>query len=300
MRIDLHTHSRVSDGTQTPTELVAAAHEAGLDVIGLTDHDITAGWAEAVHEAERLGIGLVRGIEISTRHRGRGVHLLAYLPDPDNPALVAELGRIIEGRESRVPGMLARLRALGIPATEEALAEVAGDTAATGRPHVADLLVRLGAVADRDEAFATLLSPGMPAYVDRYAADLTSMIGIVRAAGGVPVVAHPWGRGSAAVLDRAAIEALAAAGLAGLEVDHLDHDDEQRAALRGIATDLGLIITGSSDHHGTGKVAHHLGVCTTAPAQLERILETAAGLGSPTPLVGRGRQDLVHPEGAGR
>lgn len=287
MRIDLHTHSRVSDGTQTPTELVAAAHEAGLDVVALTDHDITAGWAEAVAEAERLGIGLVRGIEVSTRHRGRGVHLLAYLPDPDDAALVAELGRIIEGRESRVPGMLGRLRALGIPATEEALAEVTGDTRATGRPHVADLLVRLGVVADRDEAFARLLSPGMPAYVDRYAADLVTMIGIVRTAGGVPVVAHPWGRGSAQVLDRAEIGALADAGLVGLEVDHLDHDAEQRAALRGIAGDLGLVVTGSSDHHGTGKVQHHLGACTTAPDQLERILQTAAALGSPTRLVGR-------------
>ncbi len=287
MRIDLHTHSRVSDGTQTPTDLVAAAHEAGLDVVGLTDHDITAGWAEAAVEAERLGIGLVRGIEVSTRHRGRGVHLLAYLPDPDDAGLVAELGRIIAGRESRVPGMLARLRALGIPATEEAFAEVAGDTAATGRPHVADLLVRLGVVADRDEAFARLLSPGMPAYVDRYAADLVTMIGIVRTAGGVPVVAHPWGRGSARVLDRTEIGALADAGLVGLEVDHLDHDAEQRATLRAIAGDLGLVVTGSSDHHGTGKVQHHLGVCTTAPDQLERILETAAALGSPTPLVGR-------------
>ena len=154
MRIDLHTHSRVSDGTQTPTDLVRAAADAGLDVVAITDHDITAGWAEAAEAAEDAGIGLVRGIEISTRYRGSAVHLLAYLPDPDDPMLVAELGRILEGRGARVPAMLARLRALGHPgATEEALAEVAGDTEATGRPHVADLLVRLGAVTDRDEAF---------------------------------------------------------------------------------------------------------------------------------------------------
>jgi predicted metal-dependent phosphoesterase TrpH len=202
VRIDLHTHSRVSDGTQPPAELVRSAVEAGLDVVGLTDHDNTAGWAEAASAADAAGIALVRGIEISTRFRGSGVHLLAYLPDATDPALVAELARIVAGRDDRVPAMLARLRALGIAgATEEALAEITVDAAATGRPHVADLLVRLGAVRDRDQAFEEYLSQGRPAYVDRYAAELTRMLGLVTGAGGVPVVAHPWGRASAAVLD---------------------------------------------------------------------------------------------------
>ncbi|GAA1501690.1 PHP domain-containing protein [Nocardioides humi] len=290
MRIDLHTHSSVSDGTASPADLVRAAATAGLDVVALTDHDTTAGWDEAVAAAEESGIGLVRGIEVSTRFRGAPVHLLAYLPDADDQALQAELGRIVAGREERVPAMLARLRELGVPATEEALAEVSPGNRVTGRPHVADLLVRLGAVADRDEAFARYLADDGPAYVDRYAADLTTMIGLVTAARGVAVVAHPWGRGSAAVLDDGAFAVLADAGLAGIEVDHLDHDARARGGLREIAGRLGLVVTGSSDHHGTGKTGHHLGCETTAPAQLERILDRAASLRSPTTLAGKARR----------
>ncbi len=287
MRIDLHTHSRISDGTQAPADLVRAAAAAGLDVVALTDHDITAGWDEAAVAAEAAGIALVRGIEISTRFRSRGVHLLAYLPDPTDDALVTELRRILDGRDARIPTMLALLRGLGIDgATEEALAEITVDAGATGRPHVADLLVRLGVVADRDQAFTEYLSLGRSAYVNRYAAELVTMIGIVTAARGVPVVAHPWGRGSSDVLDEDAFAKLASAGLFGIEVDHLDHDADQRARLRAIAERLGLAVTGSSDHHGTGKVDHHLGVETTAPDQLALILARAAELGSPTALVG--------------
>jgi len=285
--IDLHTHSRVSDGTASPRELVHAAADAGLDVVALTDHDTTLGWDEAAAAAAEAGIGLVRGIEISTRHHDAGVHLLAYLPDPADAALQAELARIVQGREDRVPTMLARLRDLGVPATEEALAASAGGSEITGRPHVADLLVRLGVVRDRDQAFAEYLSDGGPAFVDRYAADLVEMIALVRGAGGVPVIAHPWGRGSAHVLDEPAIVVLKEVGLAGLEVDHLDHDPHTRDRLREIAGRLDLVVTGSSDHHGTGKTGHDLGCETTAPHQLERILDLAASLGSPTTIVGR-------------
>lgn len=287
MTIDLHTHSRVSDGTASPRELVHAAAAAGLDVVALTDHDTTLGWDEAAAAATDAGIGLVRGIEISTRFRDAGVHLLAYLPDAADAALQAELARIVQGREDRVPAMLARLRDVGIPATEEALAASAGDSEVTGRPHVADLLVRLGVVRDRDQAFAEYLSDGGPAFVDRYAADLVAMISLVRGAGGVPVIAHPWGRGSAHVLDEPAIVVLKKAGLAGLEVDHLDHDPHTRDRLRAIAGRLDLVVTGSSDHHGTGKTGHDLGCETTAPDQLARILDLAATLGSPTTIVGK-------------
>ncbi|WP_435768901.1 PHP domain-containing protein [Nocardioides sp. SYSU DS0651] len=289
MRIDLHTHSSVSDGTEPPADLVRAAAAAGLDVVALTDHDTTAGWDDAAAAAAQVGVGLVRGIEISTRHRGSGVHLLAYLPDARDPVLGAELERIVAGREQRVPAMLARLRALGIPVSEETLAEVSEGNQVTGRPHVADMLVRLGAVRDRDEAFARLLSQGQPAYVDRYAPELVDMIGVVTAARGVAVVAHPWGRGSHDLLDEPELAVLAEAGLAGIEVDHLDHDQSQRARLRDIAGRLGLVVTGASDHHGTGKVGHALGCETTAPEQLDRILARAAELGSPTALVGRDR-----------
>lgn len=286
MQIDLHAHSSVSDGTVPPADLVRAAAAAGLDVVALTDHDTTAGWDEAAAVASETGVGLVRGIEISTRYRGSGVHLLAYLPDPSDHPLQSELDRIVGGRQDRLPTMMDRLRNLGIPATAEALAEVSGGNEVTGRPHVADMLVRLGVVRDRDEAFARFLAEGGPAYVDRYVPELEDMLRLVTAARGVSVVAHPWGRGSQDALDDGAFAALRDAGLDGVEIDHLDHDASKRARLREIAGALDLIVTGSSDHHGTGKVGHDLGCETTAPEQLERILDRAAALGSPTGLVG--------------
>ncbi len=290
MRVDLHTHTRASDGTQSPEELVEAAAAAGLDVLGLTDHDTADGWAEAERAADAAGIALVRGMEISTRLDGRGVHLLAYLPDPTYPPLVALLDKVLEGRNDRVPAVLERLRTVGIDLTEEDVARVSGDAAASGRPHIADALVARGVVRDRDEAFARLLNPGMPGYVDRYAAPLRETIEVVTAAGGVTVVAHAWGRRIARIPDAAAIAELAELGLAGLEVDHQDHDERARAELRGIARDLDLVVTGSSDHHGTGKVGHDLACNTTDPEELERLLalaadaRRAAGRDAPEPL----------------
>lgn len=276
MRIDLHTHSRASDGTQSPAELVRAASTAGLDVVGLTDHDTAGGWAEAAGAATSVGITLVRGMEISTRHNGRGVHLLAYLPDPTYPPLAEELTRILAGRDSRVPAMLARLRELGIDIDESDVRRTAGDASATGRPHVADALVALGAVADREEAFARYLGAGRPAYTNRYATSLVEMVDIVAGAGGVSVVAHPWGRHQRTSLDETDLAVLAVRGLAGIEVDHQDHDPDAREALRAIARTLGLVATGSSDHHGAGKSGHELGCNTTDPSQFDRLLELAA------------------------
>jgi predicted metal-dependent phosphoesterase TrpH len=275
VRIDLHAHSRVSDGTQSPAELVRAALAAGLDALALTDHDTADGWQEAAVTAAEVGLTLVPGLEISTWHRGRGVHLLAYLPDPAYPPLVAELDRILAGRDSRVPAMVDRLRALGIDLSPDDVGRAAGEAAATGRPHVADALVGLGVVADRDEAFARYLGAGRPAYVDRYAAPLGEMVDLVAAAGGVSVVAHPWGRHERGSLDEAALAELAARGLAGVEVDHEDHDPPTRDALRAVARNLDLVPTGSSDHHGAGKSGHELGCNTTHPDAFARLLELA-------------------------
>ncbi|MCW2845788.1 MAG: hypothetical protein JWN22_3704, partial [Nocardioides sp.] len=225
MRIDLHTHSRASDGTQTPGDLVRAGAEAGLDVLAITDHDTAAGWPEAEAAAREAGIDLVRGMEISTRHDGRAVHLLAYLPDPTYPPLVDELAKVLDGRSARLPAMLERLRELGVDIHSDDVHRVAGGTAATGRPHVADALVDLGLVRDRSEAFARYLNPGRPAHANRYAASLETMIRVVAEAGGVTVIAHPWGRHAGQERpDEATIAALASTGLAGLEVDHQDHD----------------------------------------------------------------------------
>ena len=294
MRIDLHTHSRASDGTQAPEELVHAAAAAGLDVVALTDHDSADGWDEAAAAAVAAGISLVRGMEISTRHSGgRGVHLLAYLPDPTYPPLMAELDRILGGRDARVPVMLQKLRECGIEIDATDVRRVAGATTATGRPHVADALVALGAVRDRDEAFAKYLSAGRPAYVDRYATPLAEMVEIVAGAGGVSVIAHPWGRHERTTLDESALAELADKGLAGIEVDHQDHDEEERRDLRAIARNLGLVATGSSDHHGIGKVGHELGCNTTDPEEFARLLElaraSATRSGRPAPDMVNGR-----------
>ena len=275
MRIDLHTHSNRSDGTDNPAELIANAVAAGLDVVALTDHDSTAGWDEAEQAAMETGrIELVRGIEISTKLEGKSVHLLGYAFDPTDTALLAELERVLQGRNGRLPMIIAKLRALGIDITAAEVDARAHRAKASGRPHVADVLVDKQVVASRDEAFDLYLMPGRPGYVERYAADLVGAIGLVKAAGGKTVLAHPWSRGSDRVLTPGRIAELATLGLDGLEVDHNDHSPEARERLRQLARELGLIRTGSSDYHGTGKSAEFsLGCHTTPRDQLERLLD---------------------------
>lgn len=273
VRIDLHTHSNRSDGTDTPTELVENAKAAGLDVVALTDHDTTIGWDEAEKAAERVGIRLVKGIEVSTRIQHTSVHLLGYDFDPDDVPLLEELGRVLDGRNGRVPKMVAALQRAGIDITEAEIVAKAGDAEASGRPHVADVLVDKGVVADRKQAFDTLLSPGQPGYVGRYAVDTDEGITLVKAAGGKAVLAHPWSRGSHRVLTPERIAELVEIGLDGLEVDHADHTDEDRETLTKIAAAHGLVVTGSSDYHGTGKGAEfRLGANTTRPEELEKLL----------------------------
>ena len=293
VRIDLHSHSDRSDGTTPPATLVEHAHDVGIDVLGITDHDTTEGWQEAAVAAERLGVSLVPGIEVSCRYAGRGVHLLAYLPDPTYPPLLEELDRILEGRRARLPATLAKLRQLGLDIDADDVRRAAGGAVALGRPHVADALVTKGVVRDRKEAFDTLLGTGGPAYVDRYAAELVKMIGTVAAAGGVPVLAHPWAaRQRNEALDASGLGRLAALGLAGLEVDHQDHDPATRERLRSLARELDMVATGSSDYHGAGKADHEMGCNTTAPHEYERLLQlardAAARAGRRTPsVVGR-------------
>jgi 3',5'-nucleoside bisphosphate phosphatase len=273
--IDLHTHSRASDGTQAPAEVMQRARHAGLDVIGLTDHDSAAGWDEAALAAGQVGITFVPGMEISTKLDGAGVHLLAYLPDPTYPPLVDELTKILAGRTGRLPAMLRQLREAGVDITEsEVLAQV-GEAPAIGRPHIADVLVRKGVVADRSEAFRDWLSWGRPGYVVRYATPTADMVRIVTDAGGAAVIAHPWGRGSRRVLDSTTLEQLVGAGLIGIEVDHQDHSDPDRAALRELAAHLDLVATGSSDYHGDGKVDHDLGCNVTRPDEFDRLMDRA-------------------------
>jgi predicted metal-dependent phosphoesterase TrpH len=290
VRIDLHAHSDRSDGTDSPGELVRRAREAGVDVLALTDHDTAEGWAEASAAAALAGVGLVPGIEISCKHAGHGVHLLAYLPDPGYRPLADELGRVLDGRTARLPAILDALRGVGIDIDAADVRRLAGETVATGRPHVADALVDMGVVRDRDEAFARFLGPRGPAYVKRYGAPLVEMIGIVARAGGVTVLAHPWAeRHNHDALDEAGLAELKDAGLAGLEVDHQEHSPGARERLRAIARDFDLVVTGGSDYHGRGKVDHDVGCNTTEPHEFERLMglagQAAAGSGRVTPQV---------------
>jgi len=275
VRIDLHTHSSRSDGTEPPAELVRLAREAGLDVVAITDHDTTAGWDEAAAAADGVGIELVRGMELSTRHGGRSVHLLAYLTDPTDTDLLAETERVVAGRRERVPALLEKLTAAGFELTAEDIERATPPGAVTGRPHIADALVARGVVATRDEAFATVLGPNGPGFVRRYATPLLDAIDLVSRAGGVSVLAHPWARSSRQVLDPETVARLRDAGLTGLEVDHQDHDRDARAGLRGVAEELGLVVTGSSDWHGAGKADHELGCNTTDPEQYARLRAAA-------------------------
>ncbi len=267
MRIDLHTHSSISDGTDTPAELALKAQQAGLDVVALTDHDTFAGLDEAVAEGQRLGLTVLRGMELSCSRQGHSVHLLAYGADPAAPALDAELEKVRGGRMGRLDGVLQRLAELGVPVSEEQVLAEMGNSPSMGRPHIADAMVKAGHVRDRTEAFDRFLADGGPAHVPRYGIEIQRGIDLVHEAGGVAVIAHPWGRGRESVLPPEFLAELAAEhGLDGIEVDHHDHDLETRARLRQLAADLGLLATGSSDYHGTGKLDHDLGSNTTDPA----------------------------------
>ena len=278
--IDLHTHSSASDGTEPPAVVVEQAAREGLTAVALTDHDTTRGWAEAADAARASGIRLVPGIEVSCTRRYQSIHLLAYLPDPDDPDLVAELERARESRDTRLDRMVALMAADGIPVTVEAVRAQVEPGATVGRPHIADALVAAGVVPHRDEAFARWLGNRSPYYVSHYAPDPVVAVRVVRAAGGVPVIAHPWSGTRGRVVPDALVEEMAAAGLAGLEVHHRDHTPDAVRHLGSLARALGLLATGSSDYHGEGKV-NRLGEHTTDPV----VLEAIEGLGTGTSVV---------------
>lgn len=276
MRIDLHTHSTASDGTQSPAALIAEAKAAGLDMVALTDHDTTAGWEEAVDAALHEGISLVRGIEISCSRDHRSIHLLGYLPNPDDPRLAIELARARDSRVTRMDRMIERMAEDGIPVTVAEVRAQVAPGATLGRPHLADALVAKGVVADRDEAFRELLHDGSRYYVGHYAPDPVTAIRLVRGAGGVPVLAHPFAIRTATISDEM-VEELAAAGLAGLEAHHRDHEPAEVERAVRLAGQHRLVVTGSSDYHGTGKL-NRLGEHTTTARQWSRIVEQSSGV----------------------
>ncbi|SDN72299.1 hypothetical protein SAMN04487981_106304 [Streptomyces sp. cf386] len=275
MRIDLHTHSTASDGTDTPAELVRNAAAAGLDVVALTDHDTTRGHAEAI-AALPQGLTLVTGAELSCRIDGISMHMLAYLFDPEEPALLAERELVRDDRVPRAKGMIAKLNELGVPVTWEQVLRIAGD-GSVGRPHVASALVELGVVPTVGDAFTEdWLADGGRAFVEKHETDPFEAIRLVKAAGGVTVFAHPAASKRGRTVPESAIAELASAGLDGIEVDHMDHDPDTRARMRGLAKELGLLATGSSDYHGSRKTCV-LGEYTTDPEVYGEITRRATG-----------------------
>ncbi|MGX5184313.1 PHP domain-containing protein [Streptomyces avermitilis] len=288
MRIDLHTHSTASDGTDTPAELVRNAGAAGLDVVALTDHDSTRGHAEAI-AALPEGLTLVTGAELSCRLDGVGMHMLAYLFDPEEPGLLAERELVRDDRVPRAQGMITKLQELGVPVTWEQVARIAGD-GSVGRPHIASALVELGVVESVSDAFTPeWLADGGRAYVEKHELDPFDAIRLVKAAGGVTVFAHPAASKRGRTVPESAIGELAAAGLDGIEVDHMDHEPATRARLRGLAADLGILATGSSDYHGSRKTCV-LGEFTTDPEVYGEITRRATGA---FPVPGTGGSDFA-------
>ncbi len=274
MRIDLHTHSTVSDGTESPADVMRSAHAAGIDVVALTDHDSMAGLEDAGEMAAALGMNFVPGIEVSCRHSGVSIHLLAYWPDPSNDEIIAMLGLTRDARVDRAKEIVRRIGADYPLAWDDVLAQ-SGDADTVGRPHIADALVERGVFASRDDAFAQVLAGNSAYYVPHYAPDVLDAVRTFGATGAVTVFAHPGADGRGKVVPTSVIELMADAGLVGLEVEHRDHSEPQRDRLARIAQRLGLVHTGASDYHGTGKL-NRLGENVTSDAAL-RQLQDARG-----------------------
>ncbi|MCM3331619.1 PHP domain-containing protein [Kocuria palustris] len=281
MKIDLHTHSSASDGTQRPGEVIRSAAEAGLDVVALTDHDTTAGWEEAAEAAREHAVAFVPGTEVSCQtDDGISVHLLSYLQDPQDRALDEVMQRARRSRRTRAERMV-ELIAEDYPISwEQVLDQVVGD-ATVGRPHIADALVAAGIAQTRSEAFSTVLHPRSGYYVGHYAPDPVTAVRLVRQAGGVPVMAHPLARVRGRTVGQEVFDAMIEAGLAGLEIAHRDNPPEARAVLSQMAAEHDLIVTGSSDYHGSGK-PNELGENLTSEQSLRRIMAEA---GSGTQVV---------------
>ena len=275
MKIDLHTHSTASDGTDSPAELVRLAAVAGLGVVAITDHDTTRGWAQAA-TALRPGMTLVPGAEISCQFERAGqptipMHLLAYLFDAANVELDQRLTGLCDDRVERAQRMVQLMADDGISVSWPEIRDAAGG-GTIGRPHLARALVAAGVVDSVNAAFAGPLSWRSPYYVVKGDIPVLETISLVRAAGGVCVFAHPRRRGRH--VDDEGIAELAAAGLHGIEVDHPDHDPQARLELGALAVDLGLVRTGSSDYHGTNK-STVIGACTTAPEEFLALVDAA-------------------------
>lgn len=277
MSFDLHTHSTVSDGTEPPADVMARAARAGLSGIALTDHDSTAGWAEAAQAAETYGMGFIPGMEITTKTpAGISVHMLSYLHDPDDAALLQAITDARTSRMERARHICQRL-AEDLPITWDDVQAQVSPGATVGRPHLADALVAVGVCRDRAEAFGSYLHPGTKYYVGTQNISPVEAIQLVRQAGGVPIIAHAMASARGRTVSHDELEDMVEAGMAGVEIYHRDNPESGRSLLRELARRHDLIITGSSDYHGEAGKPNQLGENTTDVDQLRRILQQATG-----------------------
>lgn len=269
---DLHTHTVFSDGTTTPEDNVRAAAALGLEGLGITDHDTTAPFERALAAADATDLEVVLGTEFSAEHEGRSVHVLGFWIDPGYAPLADELARLRDERLNRARRIVERFLTLGVPVSFERVLALAGD-APIGRPHIAQAVVETGAASSTREVFDRYLADGGPAYVEKHAVDPMRAVELLVGACGVAVLAHPglYGRREEQEgIDDGLVEAMAAAGLAGIEADHPDHTDAQRSRYRDLALGLGLAVTAGSDFHGDAKT-NPLGSATTSREVVERL-----------------------------
>lgn len=268
--IDLHTHTTVSDGTDTPAQLVNKALAQGLHTLAITDHDAIAGWQSAI-QTLRGDLQLVLGAEISClTSEGISVHMLGLLFDGENQAMQEMLENTRDERLPRMRKMIELMQADGIDIALSDVEAAMPIGATMGRPHLADALVAKKIIKSRDEAFQELLNNESKYYVAHLAPTPVDAIKVIRSAGGVAVIAHPFASLRGQILKSSDFADLKAAGLNGIEVNHRDQSNEERESLLSISSDLDLVMTGSSDYHGTGKL-NSLGENVTDPAEWERL-----------------------------
>lgn len=275
MLIDLHTHSTASDGTDSPHALIDKAISRGIEVLALTDHDTVGGWDEAIQALREHPSGsemeLVLGSEVSCQDEdGTSIHMLGLLFDANYEPLIAEFEKTREHRVTRMSRIIARLNDAGIEITIDEVYAQKRDDATLGRPHLADALVAKGHVASRDEAFQLFLHNGSKFYINHYSPTPELAIRLIKEAGGVAVIAHPLASRSGRTMKPETLIKLIASGLDGIEVDHRDHSNKERSELLRLAIEHDLVVTGSSDYHGTGKL-NQLAEFTTNPQQWERL-----------------------------
>jgi predicted metal-dependent phosphoesterase TrpH len=272
MRLDLHIHTQASDGAWTAESVVSGAARGRLDVIAITDHDTTAGVEAARVGALRSRVQIIPALEVSSTHGGRDIHVLGYFVDPNAQVLLQHAARASRIRVTRMQEILDRLRLQGIDVTLEEVEQAAGPVRVTiGRPHLADVLVTRGFTKSIPEAFNVLIGDHCPAFVPTRLMEPTEAVELVRAAGGIPVWAHP----PADLMDEL-LPALVRAGLEGLEVYRPSHAKNDIRKLEGIARTAGLLVSGGSDWH-TPDAGSSLGDFHVTGDEVEKLL-TAGGM----------------------